>query len=152
LFTASYTGDERGFVVITADDPSAASLRMKQDTPLRAFRQNTMLEPATGQEPKIHKIGIPGSSEQFDTQCFLVRPPDFQFKIRCDIVGPRITEDHRHPIRCGKNSSCSDECEKRGGLSLKKRMQDLRGFAETFSENRVEINNTDVGIITAGMP
>ena len=31
-------------------------------------------------------------------------------------------------------------------------MQKLKEFAETFSENKMEINDPDVGIITAGMP
>ena len=37
-------------------------------------------------------------------------------------------------------------------IVVEKRMQNLRDFAESFPENRMEMNNTDVGVITAGMP
>jgi len=37
-------------------------------------------------------------------------------------------------------------------VEVEKRLNLLREFSETFSENRMEINNLEVGIITAGMP
>jgi indolepyruvate ferredoxin oxidoreductase alpha subunit len=37
-------------------------------------------------------------------------------------------------------------------IEVEKRLVKLKEFAETFSENKMEINNPDVGIITAGMP
>ena len=39
-----------------------------------------------------------------------------------------------------------------GDVVVEKRMQDLKRFAETFPENRMEINSPEVGVITAGMP
>ena len=35
---------------------------------------------------------------------------------------------------------------------VEKRMQDLKTFAESFAENRMEINSSEIGVITAGMP
>jgi indolepyruvate ferredoxin oxidoreductase alpha subunit len=37
-------------------------------------------------------------------------------------------------------------------IEVEKRLNLLREFSETFSENRMEMNNPEVGIITAGMP
>jgi len=37
-------------------------------------------------------------------------------------------------------------------VEVEKRQQALKEFVETFPENKMEINDTDVGIITAGMP
>ncbi|TFG90042.1 MAG: indolepyruvate ferredoxin oxidoreductase subunit alpha, partial [Syntrophobacterales bacterium] len=37
-------------------------------------------------------------------------------------------------------------------IEVEKRMDRLRAFAETFAENRMEMQDTRVGIITAGMP
>jgi len=36
-------------------------------------------------------------------------------------------------------------------VEVEKRMEKLREFAETFPENRIELNDPDVGIITSGM-
>jgi len=36
-------------------------------------------------------------------------------------------------------------------LVVEKRLQDLKFFAESFPDNRMEINRSDVGIITAGL-
>ncbi|MHB8769696.1 MAG: indolepyruvate ferredoxin oxidoreductase subunit alpha [Syntrophales bacterium] len=154
LFTASYTGTNGALVVITADDPSLHSSQNEQDNRHYArFAKIPMLEPADSQEAKLFINLAFQISEQFDTPVFLRSTTRVSHsKSVVDLEEPQETAD-RTAIRIDaeKYVMVPMNARKRR-IAVEKRMQDLREFAETFPENRMEINNTDVGIITAGMP
>ena len=154
LFTASYTGTNGALVVITADDPSLHSSQNEQDNRHYArFAKIPMLEPADSQEAKeFIKLAFE-ISEQFDTPVFLRSTTRVSHsKSVVTVEEPRRVED-RTAIRfdAEKFVMVPMNARKRR-VVVEKRMQNLRDFAETFPENRIEINNPDVGIITAGMP
>ncbi len=154
LFTASYTGTNGALVVITADDPSLHSSQNEQDNRHYArFAKIPMLEPADSQEAKqFIKLAFQ-ISEQFDTPVFLRSTTRVSHsKSVVDLEEPQARAD-RMAIRIDaeKYVMVPMNARKRR-IVVEKRMQNLKEFAETFPENRVEINNTEVGIITAGMP
>ena len=154
LFTASYTGTNGALVVITADDPSLHSSQNEQDNRHYArFAKIPMLEPADSQEAKEYVKLAFQISEQFDTPVFLRSTTRVSHSKSVVILDePRQVED-RTAIRfdADKFVMVPMNARKRR-LVVEKRMQSLRVYAEKFTENRLEINNPDVGIITAGMP
>ncbi|MBN2398682.1 MAG: indolepyruvate ferredoxin oxidoreductase subunit alpha [Deltaproteobacteria bacterium] len=154
LFTASYTGTEGGLVVISADDPSMHSSQNEQDNRNYARAAKIpMLEPADSAEAKeFIKIAFRMSSE-FDTPIFLRTTTRVSHsKSVVALEGPRRVDEKRgiRPDPAKYVMVPAKARERR--IEVEKRMERLRTFAETFPENRMEINNTKVGIITAGMP
>ncbi len=154
LFTASYTGTNGALVVITADDPSLHSSQNEQDNRHYArFTKIPMLEPADSQEAKEYIKLAFQISEQFDTPVFL--------RSTTRVSHSKSVVTVEEPRRAKGLSGIRFDAEKfvmvpmnarKRRIVVEKRMQNLRAFAESFPENRMEINNTDVGIITAGMP
>ena len=154
LFTVSYTGTNGALVIITADDPSLHSSQNEQDNRNYAkFAKIPMLEPADSQEAKDYiKIAF-DISEKFDTPVFLrmtTRVSHSKSIVRVeDPVNPVDTTEIRYDsakyVMVPFNARVAR-------VKVEKRMAELVNFAETFPENRVELNDTDVGIITAGMP
>jgi len=154
LFTVSYTGTNGALVIVTADDPSLHSSQNEQDNRNYAkFSKIPMVEPADAQEAKeFIKLAFE-ISEKFDTPVFLrtttrvshsksvVSPVDpLPYKDKTE-----ITYNAAKYVMVPANARIRR-------VEVEKRIQLLKSFAENFSENKMEINNPDIGIITAGMP
>ena len=153
LMTASYTGTNGALVIITADDPSLHSSQNEQDNRHYArFAKIPMLEPADSQEAKeFIKLAF-DLSERFDTPVFLRSTTRVSHsKSVVTPEEPQTIED-RTAIRFNAEKFVMVPMNARKRrISVEKRMQALRLFAETFTENRMEINTPDVGIITSGI-
>jgi indolepyruvate ferredoxin oxidoreductase alpha subunit len=153
LFTASYTGTNGALVVITADDPSLHSSQNEQDNRHYArFAKIPMLEPADSQEAKdFIKLAF-DLSERFDTPVFLRSTTRVSHSK--SVVTPEEPQAHedRTAIRLNAEKFVMVPMNARKRrIVVEKRMQDIRAFAEIFPANRIEINNPDIGIITAGI-
>jgi indolepyruvate ferredoxin oxidoreductase alpha subunit len=154
LFTASYTGTNGALVVITADDPSLHSSQNEQDNRHYArFAKIPMLEPADSQEAKEYIKLAFQISERFDTPVFLRSTTRVSHSKSVVILEePRKAEDNIAIRFDAEKFVMVPMNARKRRIVIEKRMQNLRNFAETFPENHMEINNTDVGVITAGMP
>ncbi|TFG90262.1 MAG: indolepyruvate ferredoxin oxidoreductase subunit alpha, partial [Syntrophobacterales bacterium] len=153
LFTASYTGTNGALVVITADDPSLHSSQNEQDNRHYArFAKIPMLEPSDSQEAKdFIKIAF-DLSERFDTPVFLRSTTRVSHSKSVVTTEKPLDVEERTAIRFNAEKFVMVPMNARKRrVVVEKRMQELRTFAETFSENRIEFNNPDVGIITAGI-
>ena len=154
LFTASYTGTDRALVIVSADDPSMHSSQNEQDNRNYAkFAKVPMLEPSDGQEAKeFIKIAL-DMSEQFDTPVFLRSTTRVSHSKSIVELDEPVKGEDRTGIRfnAAKYVMVPGNARVRRQV-VEKRMAALTQFAETFSGNRMEINDTEVGIITAGMP
>jgi indolepyruvate ferredoxin oxidoreductase alpha subunit len=154
LFTASYTGTNGALVIITADDPSLHSSQNEQDNRNYAkFAKIPMLEPADAQEAKeFIKLAF-SISEKFDTPVFLRSTTRVSHSKAVVSIEEPIPYQDKTGITFNAAKYVMVPANARlRRVEVEKRMQDLKAFAESFSENRMEINNPDVGIITAGMP
>ena len=154
LFTASYTGTNGALVVITADDPSLHSSQNEQDNRHYArFAKIPMLEPADSQEAKEYIKLAFQISEQFDTPVFLRSTTRVSHSKSVVMVEePQKTEDLT-AIRFDSEKFVMVPMNARKRRRVvEKRMLDLKIFAESFAENRMEINSPEIGVITAGMP
>ena len=154
LFTVSYTGTNGALVIITADDPSLHSSQNEQDNRNYAkFAKIPMLEPADSQEAKKFIKWAFEISEKFDTPVFL-RPTTrvSHSKSVVSIEEPQVLEDKTGiQINAAKYVMVPINARTRR-VEVEKRMQLLRDFSETFPENKMELNSSEIGIITAGIP
>ncbi|MFH1626341.1 MAG: indolepyruvate ferredoxin oxidoreductase subunit alpha [Pseudomonadota bacterium] len=153
LFTLSYTGVTGGLVVITADDPELHSSQNEQDNRNYAkFAKIPMLEPSDSQEAKeFVKIAFE-ISEKYDTPVFVRTTTRISHSK--SIVDTRKPQKAPIPVELVKNPTklvmLPANARKRHPI-VEERLRRLKVFAEEFSENRVEINNsTRFGIITSG--
>ena len=154
LFTVSYTGTNGALVIVTADDPSLHSSQNEQDNRNYAkFAKIPMLEPSDSQEAKDFVKLAFDISERFDTPVFLRTTTRVSHsKSVVNIEEPASHED-KTDIRINPSKYVMVPMNARiRRVEVEKRLNLLREFSETFSENRMEINNPEVGIITAGMP
>jgi len=154
LFTVSYTGTNGALVIITADDPSLHSSQNEQDNRNYAkFAKIPMLEPADSQEAKeFIKIAF-SLSEKFDTPVFLRTTTRVSHSKSVVIIEDPLPAEDKTEIRITPSKYVMVPAMARlRRLEVEKRMQNLKTFVESFAENRMEINSTEVGVITAGMP
>ncbi|MDI6741215.1 MAG: indolepyruvate ferredoxin oxidoreductase subunit alpha [Smithella sp.] len=154
VFTVSYTGTNSALVIISADDPSLHSSQNEQDN--RHYARSAkipMLEPADAQEAKEYIKLAFEISEKFDTPVFLRSTTRVSHsKSVVTLSEPAPYEDKTDFTYNAQKYVMVPNCARIRRAEVEKRQQALREFAETFPENRMEINNPDVGIITAGMP
>jgi indolepyruvate ferredoxin oxidoreductase alpha subunit len=152
LFTLSYTGIKGGLVIVTADDPEMHSSQNEQDNRNYAkFAKVPMLEPADSQEAKDFIKQAFELSERFDTPVF-VRTTT---RISHSKSVVELSEPQERPPKPtlakqpDKYVMVPAHARKRHPL-VEQRTKDLEAFAEEFPENRMEIQDTSVGIIASG--
>jgi indolepyruvate ferredoxin oxidoreductase alpha subunit len=154
IFTVSYTGIEGALVIISADDPSMHSSQNEQDNRNYAkFAKIPMLEPADPQEAKEYVKLAFEISEQFDTPVFFRSTTRVSHSKSVVMLSDPLAPRDKNTLtrNAGKYVMVPVNARVRR-VEVEKRQQALKEFAETFPENKMEINNPEVGIITAGMP
>jgi len=153
LFTVSYTGTNGGLVIITADDPSLHSSQNEQDNRNYAkFAKIPMIEPADSQEAKEYIKLAFQISEQFDTPVFLRSTTRVSHSKSVVELEDPVPREDKTAIQHNRDKYVMVPAKARvRRVLVEKRMEKLREFGETFPENRIELNDPDVGIITSGM-
>ena len=154
IFTVSYTGIAGALVIISADDPSMHSSQNEQDNRNYAkFAKIPMLEPADPQEAKEYVKLAFALSEQFDTPVFLRTTTRVSHSKSVVTLGePQVPEDKTTLAHHAAKYVMVPINARTRRVEVEKRQKALLSFAETFPENKMEINDPEVGIITAGMP
>ena len=153
LFTVSYTGTNGALVIVSADDPSMHSSQNEQDNRNYAkFAKIPMLEPSSSQEAKDFIRLAVEISQKFDTPVFLRTTTRLSHsKSIVETAKPdEITDQTQLRIDALKYVMVPANARTRR-VEVEKRMGLLKDFAETFPENRIEMNSPEVGIIAAGM-
>lgn len=153
LFTVSYTGTNGALVIITADDPSLHSSQNEQDNRNYAkFAKIPMLEPADSKEAKEFIKMAFDISSRFDTPVFLRSTTRVSHsKSVVDLEEPLDVQEKREIVFNASKYVMVPMNARTRRVEVEKRLAGLRAYAETFSENHMEINDSEVGIITAGM-
>jgi indolepyruvate ferredoxin oxidoreductase alpha subunit len=154
LFYASYTGAEAGLILVSADDPGLHSSQNEQDNRHYArFAKAPMLEPADAQEAKDMVIAGIAISEQFDTPVILRTTTRTSHAQSVVALGERQEPD-RAPRPYSSNPAkyvMIPANARRRHPVIEERMQGIAAFAETFGQNRIEMRDPRLGIITAGV-
>ena len=152
VFTATYNGVGKGFVIISADDPDMHSSQNEQDNRYYAkAAKMAMIEPSDSQESKDFIKEAFEISEKFDIPVLfrtttrvchskslvefgdVVEAEPFEYKrnVFKFVSAPANAKAH-HPV-------------------LEQKLLDMAEYACTSKLNRVEMNSAKIGVITASV-
>ncbi len=152
LFTVSYTGVNGGLVIMVADDPGMHSSQNEQDSRNYARASKVpMLEPSNSQECKDYVKKAFSISEQFDTPVIVrlsTRVAHSQ-----SVVELNDKEDYKlkEYIKDASKYVMMPAMARKRHVVVEKRMADLRGYSDKSELNRVEMDSSDIGVITSGI-
>ncbi len=153
FMTLAYTGVNGGLVLVTADDPELHSSQNEQDNRHYAkFAKVPMLEPSDSQEAKDFVKKAFEISEQFDTPVMLRTVTRISHSKTPVELEERKVPDR--PVELKKEEAkyvMLPVYGRQRHKAIEERFLKLKEFAETFEENRLEMNDTSVGIITGGI-
>lgn len=153
LFTLSYTGVRGGLVLVTADDPEMHSSQNEQDNRNYAkFAKVPMLEPADSQECKDFTRLAFELSEQFDTPVMLrttTRTSHGKSVVTLaepvtGLPAPKLERNAAKLVMLPANA-------RRRHPFVEARTIKIGEFGDGLSVNRLELRDTTIGVITAGI-
>lgn len=151
LYTAAYTGVTGGMVIAVADDPGMHSSQNEQDSRHHAIASKVMmLEPSDSSECKEFTKEAFELSERFDTPVIVrlsTRVSHSQSIVEvCDREDYKIKDYVKNPQKYVMMPAFA----KGRHVFVEERTRKIVEFAETSSLNRVELNNSKIGVITSG--
>lgn len=152
VFTDSYIGVNGGALFCVADDPGMHSSQNEQDSRHYAKAAKiVMLEPSDSSECKEFARTAFDLSEKYDTPVFLrlsTRVSHSQSLVETGERREVPLKDYEKNIP--KNVMMPAMAIKRH-VVVEERMRALEKFAETTEYNKIENNDSDIGVITAGI-
>lgn len=151
LFTVSYTGVNGGLVIVVADDPGMHSSQNEQDSRHYAMAAKVpMLEPSDSSECLEYTKLAYELSEKYDSPILLrlsTRVSHSQSMVETDDrVELKLKEYTKNPQKYVMMPAMARVRH----VAVEQRCADLAEFAETSNLNKVELNDTKIGIITSG--
>ena len=152
-YTVSYMGVNGGLMIVVADDPGLYSSQNEQDTRMVArAAQLPVLEPSDSAEAKdFVKIAFE-LSEKYDRP-FVLRTTTrlahsqgiVELHDREEIEDKPYVKDIRKTVMMPGNAKLSH-------VEIEKRNLELAEAANTLPINKIEMNDTKIGVITSGIP
>ena len=153
LYTVSYIGVTGGLVLVAADDPGMYSSQNEQDSRAVARAAHIpVVEPSDSQEAKEFIKYAYDLSEKYDTPVMLRTTTRLAHS-----QGLVELEDRFEPIdipyekNVPKNVMMPGNAIKRHPVVVEREKQMAIDGAE-FPINRIEMNDTKIGVITSGIP
>jgi len=152
LFTMAYEGVNGGFVVVTADDPGMHSSQNEQDNRLYApHAKVAMLEPSDSQECKDFMKAAYEISEQFDTVVlFRTTTRISHSKTIVELLDKDESAVKPYEKNTEKYIMIPANARKKH-YEVEERLELLRDYSNKSNLNKIELNDTSIGIITSGI-
>lgn len=152
MFTVSYIGTNGGLVFCVADDPGMHSSQNEQDSRHYAKAAKvTMLEPSDSSECKEFTKKAYEISEKYDVPVIVrlsTRVSHSQGLVECE--QRENVELKPYEKNIAKNVMMPAQAKKRH-VDVENRAAALKEFAESTELNKVEINSSEIGVITSGI-
>ena len=152
LFTVSYIGTNGGLVLVVADDPGMHCSQNEQDSRHYAIGAKVpMLEPSDSAECKEFTKKAFEISEEFDTPVILrltTRVAHSQSLVDLEDRQEVGVREYKKDI--AKNVMIPANARPKH-VMVEERTKKLAAFGETSDLNRVEMRDTKIGIIAAGI-
>ncbi len=152
LFTMSYIGTNAGLVLCVADDPGMHSSQNEQDSRNYAIGAKVpMLEPADSGECRDFVKAAYEISERFDTPVLLrltTRVAHSQSEV--ELLPREEVSVRPYQKDVAKNVMVPANARPKH-VVVEKRMADLAAYSNTCPLNTIEMNDTKIGIISAGI-
>lgn len=154
LFTASYIGVNGGFVLAVADDPGLYSSQNEQDTRSVAIAAKVpVLEPSDSQEAKDFTKLAYEISEKYDTPVILRSTTRLSHSQGLVELSDRVEiEDKEYERNARKNVMVPANAKLRHPVVEDNLLKLEEDSSKMKDLNRVELNDTAIGIITSGIP
>ncbi len=152
MFTAAYNGINRGFVIVTADDPSMHSSQNEQDNRYYAkFAKIALIEPSDSQECKDFLKEAYYISEHFDMPVLYRTTTRVSHSKSLVTFGEREEAEPFSYTRNNPKFNCSPANAYRNHAKVEKNLAALREYSNRCPLNRVEMKGTKVGVISASI-
>ena len=152
LFTAAYNGVNRGFVIVTADDPSMHSSQNEQDNRYYArFAKVALIEPSDSQECKDFMKEAYRISEQFDMPVLFRTTTRISHSKSLVSFGEREEAEPFVYTRNVRKFNCAPANAYRNHPKVEKNLAALAEYGNVCPLNRVEKKGGKVGVITASI-
>ena len=153
LFTLSYTGVKGGLVLVSADDPAMHSSQNEQDN--RNYGRSAkipVIEPSDSQECKDFVAVALDLSEKFDTPVLFRTTTRTSHSKSIVTLGGRTEQEGTIELEKNmpKYTMLPVSAKKRHPL-VEERLLKLKEYTETTPLNRIEYNDTRLGIICNGI-
>lgn len=152
IFTATYNGVGKGFVIISADDPDMHSSQNEQDNRYYAkAAKMAMIEPADSQESKDFIKEAFEISEKFDIPVlFRTTTRVCHSKSLVEFGEVVETEPFEYKRNVFKFVSAPANAKAHHPM-LEQKLRDMAEYACTSPLNKIEMNSTKIGVITASV-
>ncbi|MBR4971432.1 MAG: indolepyruvate ferredoxin oxidoreductase subunit alpha [Oscillospiraceae bacterium] len=152
IFTAAYNGVGKGFVIVSADDPSMHSSQNEQDNRHYARAAKiAMVEPADSQECLDFTKAAFEISEQFDIPVMLRTTTRVSHSKSLVTFGERTEHPTEEYVKNIKKNVASPANALVNHPKLEKNLKALEEYACTSPLNTVEMKGNKVGVITASI-
>ena len=151
LFTVSYSGINGGLVIAVADDPGMHSSQNEQDS--RHYAKSSkvpMLEPVDSSECKEYTKLAFEISEKYDTPVLLRLSTRISHSQSIVEACDRVECGNKEYIKNPQKFVMMPAFARPRHVVVEERTQKLIELAETFDINKIEYNDTKIGIITSG--
>lgn len=152
LFTVAYTGVTGGLVVVSADDPGLHSSQNEQDNRHYARAAKIpMLEPSDSQEAKDMVRSAMEISERFDTPVLFRMTTRVCHSKSVVELGERIQASR---IPYARNLRKYDPVPANARVmhvEVEGRLARLAEYGRNSELNRVELGDTEIGVVSAGV-
>jgi len=147
-----YAGTNAGFVVLVADDPGMYSSQNEQDSRYFAkIAKVPLLEPTDTAEARELVVTAFELSERFKTPVMFRTTTRLAHTRGVAERGDR-TEAQNEPFSRKVSQYAIPVYARFRRPELEEKLEQLREFAETFEGNVIEEGDTEVGIVTHGIP
>ena len=152
IFTAAYNGVGKGFVIVSADDPSMHSSQNEQDNRHYARAAKiAMVEPADSQECLDFTKAAYEISEKFDIPVMLRTTTRVSHSKSLVTLGERTEHPTEEYVKNIKKNVASPANALVNHPKLEKNLAALEEYACTSPLNTVEMKGNKVGVITASI-
>ncbi len=152
LFTMAYEGVNGGFVVVTADDPGMHSSQNEQDNRFYApHAKVAMVEPSNSQECLDYIKEAYEISEKYDTLVLFRVTTRISHSKTVVEIGEKAEVAVKPYEKNTKKYIMTPNNSKIKHYEVEERLEKLRQYSNSTHLNRVEMGNTQIGIITNGI-
>ena len=152
LFSAAYSGVNRGFVIVTADDPSMHSSQNEQDNRYYAKMAKVgLVEPSDSQECKDFMKEAYAISERFDMPVLFRTTTRISHSKSLVTFGEREEAEPFTYTRNVPKYNCAPANAYRNHPKVEKNLAALAEYSNECPLNRMEMRGTKIGVITAGI-
>ncbi len=152
LFTAAYNGVNRGFVIVTADDPSMHSSQNEQDNRYYARSAKVaLIEPSDSQECIDFMKEAYRISEKFDMPVLFRTTTNISHSKSLCTFSEREEAEPFVYERNQRKYNCAPANAYRNHPKVEANLKALAEYGETCPLNKVEYRGGKVGVITASI-